>query len=508
MFSTLANGESYSKLDLSRAYKQMKVTESSRPLLTINTHMGLFQYTRLPFGISTAPAIWQKAMSQVLQGIPGVVYFIDDIVITGHTRQEHEANLRRVLERIREYGLHLKKSKCLFFQKELEFLGHLISKDGVKPTESRIKSIREAPPPKNKQELQSFLGMVTYNAKFLPSLSHVLHPLHQLLKKNAKWSWNLEHMEAFNTIKEMICQDNMLVHYDISKPLKVFCDASPKGLGACMVHVMPTGDERPVAYVSRSLSSAEQNYAQIEREALAIVFAVRRFHQYLYGRTFTLVTDHRPLCKILGEKESIPPLAAARMQCWALLLSAYQYKIQYIPGKLNCSADCMSRLPSPTAKRDSAEKIYSLVLTEQLPVLASQIARASETDKEIAPVLTYVQHGNWPSNKDKSASSFYNRRHELSIVDGCLVWGRRVVIPQVFCQQLVKELHINHLGMSRMKAVARSYLWWPHLDSDIEQMARNCHQCKLTAPNPPVSPAHPWMVPQNVWERVHVDHAQ
>ena len=119
----------------------------------------------------------------------------------------------------------------------------------MKPTESRIKSIREAPPPKNKQELQSFLGMVTYNAKFLPSLSHVLHPLHQLLKKNAKWSWNLEHVEAFNTVKEMICQDNMLVHYDTSKPLKVFCDASPKGLGACMVHVMQTDDERPVAYV-------------------------------------------------------------------------------------------------------------------------------------------------------------------------------------------------------------------------------------------------------------------
>ena len=133
----------------------MKVTESSRPLLTINTHLGLFQYTRLPFGISTAPAIWQKAMSQVLQGIPGVVYFIDDILVTGHTRQEHKANLRRVLDRIREYGLHLKKSKCLFFQKELEFLGHLISKDGVKPTESRIKNVQEAPPLKNKQELQS-----------------------------------------------------------------------------------------------------------------------------------------------------------------------------------------------------------------------------------------------------------------------------------------------------------------------------------------------------------------
>ena len=171
--------------------------------------------------------------------------------------------------------------------------------------------------------MQSFLGMVTYNAKFLPSLSHILHPLHQLLKKNAKWSWNLEHVGAFNcnTVKRMICEDNMLVHYDISKPLKIFCDASPKGLGACLVHVMPTSDERPVAYVSRALSSAEQNYAQIEREALAIVFAVRRFHQYLYGRTFTLVTDHRSLCKILGEKEGIPPLAAARIRHASIMLA-------------------------------------------------------------------------------------------------------------------------------------------------------------------------------------------
>ena len=179
------------------------------------------------------------------------------------------------------------------------------------------------------------------------------------LKKNTKWLWKLKYQEAFQSVKQLLCQDCMLVHYDINKPLKVLCDASPKGLGACLVHVMPNSDERAVAYASCSLSSAEQNYAQIEREALAIVFTVRRFHQYLYGRTFTLVTDHHPLCKILGEKEGIPPLAAARMQQWALLLSAYQYKIQFIPGKQNY---CMSRLPSLLEKRDNAERIYSVVL--------------------------------------------------------------------------------------------------------------------------------------------------
>ena len=168
----------------------------------------------------------------------------------------------------------------------------------------------------------------------------------------------------------------------------------------------------------------------------------------------------------------------------------------------------MSRLSSPSKRCDSAEQIHSIVLTEQLPILASQIAAASGTDKEIAFVLTCVQHGAWPSDSDKSLSPFYTRCHELSVVDGCLVCGRRVVIPQVFWQQLLKELHFNHIGISRMKALARSYLWWPQLDRDIEQMARNCEQCKLAAPNPATAPSHPWLVPQNAWDHIHADHAQ
>ena len=422
MFSTLANGESFSKLDLARAYKQMKVTEDSQPLLTINTHM-------VPFGISTAPSLWQRAMAQVLHGIPGVVYFIDDILVTGKTREEHEATLHKVLDRIRDYGLRLKKSKCLFFQEELEFLGHRISKDDIKPTQNRIESIQHTPAPNNKHELLSFLGMITYNAKFLPSLSHTLYPLHQLLQKNTQWAWKTEHQEAFTKAKQLLCQDCMLTHYDVNKPLKLSSDASPYGLGACLVHIMPNGDERPIAYASRTLTKAEWNYAQIEREALAIIFAVRRFHQYIYGRPFTLVTDHRPLCKILGEKEGIPPLAAARMQRWALLLSAYQYNIQHIPGKQNHCADCMSRLPNPFEKRDSAERVHSVVMTEKMPILASEIAKASEKDKELATVMITIQHGCWPSDSKKSLAPYYSRRNDLTVVDGCLTWGRRVVIP-------------------------------------------------------------------------------
>ena len=291
MFSMLANGKSFTKLDLARAYKQMAVKKECQHLLTINTHLGLFRYTRLPFGISTAPALWQKAMAQVLQGLPGVICFIDDILVTGHTRDEHKENLHKVLTRLRRYGLRLKKSKCKFFQKELEFLGHVISNEGIKPTTECVKSIQDAPCPVNKQELQSFLGLVTYNAKFVPPLSHVLQPLNLLLHKNQKWM--RKSAQQMPLTKQNSSSVNLtLAHYDVKKPIKVHCDASPKGLGACLVYVMPNGFEQPVAYASRSLQPAKQRYAQIEREALGIIFAVRHFHQYLYGRSFTLVTDH------------------------------------------------------------------------------------------------------------------------------------------------------------------------------------------------------------------------
>ena len=292
--------------------------------------------------------------------------------------------------------------------------------------------------------------------------------------------------------------------------MKLYCDASSTGLGAYLVHILSDKSERPVAYALRTLTAPEQNYAQIEREALAIIFAVRRFHQYLYGRTFTLVTDHRPLCKTFGEKEGIPPLAAARMQHWALLLSAYHYNIEYISGKSNYSADCMSRLPCRQCKRDGAEKIQAIFDPfGDLPVTADKIAKASVKDSDIATALTAVQHGSWPQLSARAILIPYHRHcHELSVVDNCLLWGRRVVIPEVFRQSLLEELHVSHLGVTKMKALARNYLWWPQLDSDLETMCRNFHECCLNSAKPLSAPAHPWIVPNQPWQRIHIDHAQ
>ena len=249
----------------------------------------------------------------------------------------------------------MKLSKCGFFQDELEFLRHTISQEGVRPTKERVDNILAARSPRNKAELKSFIGLMTYNVKFLPAITSVLHPLYRLLKKSARWSWGKKHKHAFKKAKELVSKAPVLTHYSVNSPVKLYCDASSYGLGACLMHVIE-GQEKPVAYASRVLTQTETNYAQIEREALAIIFAVRKFHQYLCGRPFTLVTHHRPLCKILGHNQGVPTLAAARMQRWALILSAYSYKIEYKPGSQNQCADCLSRLPAAITARASAEK--------------------------------------------------------------------------------------------------------------------------------------------------------
>jgi len=195
--------------------------------------------------------------------------------------------------------------------------------------------------------------MLTYNAKFLPNMSHTLHPLNQLLKKTP-WVWKAKQQKAFEAAKCLLSQDAPFAHYDVKRKLKLYCDASAYGLGACLVHVINYNSEKPVAYALRKLTKSETVYAQIEREGLALVFDVHQFHQYLYGRLFILVTDHRPLCKIFRSKESIPMMAASRMQRWVLTLV-------HIGTQLNMSKVppiSMSRLPMTKQSKDSAEKIY------------------------------------------------------------------------------------------------------------------------------------------------------
>ena len=345
LFATLAGGKQFTKLDLSNAYQQLLLDNDSRKMCTINTHKGLYQYTRLPFGIASAPAIFQKLMDSVLQGMSRTVCYIDDILITGDSEDEHLKNLERVLGRLKTHGITVRKSKCVFMANSVEFLGHRIDAEGLHPLESKIEAMVKVPPPKNVAELKSFLGMVNYYAKFLPNLSTTISPLYTLLKKNSRWQWTEECSQAFLAAKGMLTSSKVLAHYNPKLPLILATDASSYGVGAVLTQVSEEGTERPIAYVSRTLSDAERNYAQIEKEALAIIFGVKRFHVYLYGRKFLLLTDHKPLTTIFGPKTGLPVVAASRLQRWALVLSAYQYDVKFRATEEHGNVDGLSRLP-------------------------------------------------------------------------------------------------------------------------------------------------------------------
>ena len=506
LFASLAGGKTFSIIDLTHAYQQMPLKEASRDLVTINTHKGLYRYTRLPFGVASAPSIFQRVMDTVLQGLQKVVCYLDDILITGSTEEEHLHNLEAVLKRLSRYGIRAKRAKCSFMAPAVEYLGHRIDASGLHTTDEKVRAIVQAPAPENVHELRAFLGLLHYYGKFIPHLATLLHPLNKLLKRGEPWVWSESCKVAFQTAKARLVEAPVLAHYDPALPIKLACDASSYGIGAVISHTLSNGDEQPVAFASRTLSSSERNYAQIQKEALALVYGVQKFRQYLYGRLFTLVTDHRPLTTILGPKNAIPTLAAARLQHWALILSAYTYRIEFRPTAQHANADMLSRLPLRTPQDTSVVSTFTIGQIQALPVTTEQLESATRQGSLLSKVHAFVRDG-WPSTTTDGFQPYWSRRIELSTEGGCLLWGNRVVVPHKLRAKVIQEVHPNHPGMSRMKAVARSYVWWPGMDRDVENCVKSCSACQQVQNLPAKAPLHPWGWPQKPWQRVHVDFA-
>ena len=242
LFASLAGVQTFSKLDLANAYLQIPLDKASQKLVTINTHKGLYKYNWLPLGISAAPLIFQRTMESILQGLPGLCVYLDDILITGKNKEQHLTNLSGVLRTKSVSSMHeLKSEKCSFLLKEVEYLGHKISAQGFQPSMEKVRAIVEAPQPVNITQLKSFLGMLNYYGKFLPNLSTHLTPFYELLRNNCHWTWGPEQKEAFQKAKSMLTSSKVLTHYDPAKPLILSCDASPYGVGAVLSHQMGEG---------------------------------------------------------------------------------------------------------------------------------------------------------------------------------------------------------------------------------------------------------------------------
>ena len=509
LFTVLANGKSFTTIDLSHAYQQLPLDESSRQYVVVNTHKGLFRYTRLPFGISSAPGIFQRVIESIIQGIPGVVAYLDDILVTGSTDREHLTALEEVLRRLGKAGLRVRKEKCHFMSPSVTYLGHKIGSDGIHPLPEKVKAIKEAPSPTCVSELKAYLGLLSYYGKFLANLSTVLAPLYRLLRKDVKWRWKVAEKKAFQASKDLLTSSQLLVHFDEKLPLILACDASAYGVGAVLAHRLEDGSEKPIAYTSRTLTKAERNYSQLEKEGLACVFGVKKFHAYLLGHPFELVTDHKPLLALLGECKASSQQASARVKRWSLFMSSYEYTMTFRNTQLHGNADALSRLPvlveGPEPK-DPPELVLLLEHLDDSPVTAVQIESWTRRDPSLAPVMQALQQG-WPEEGSPELEPFQSKRSELSLFHGCILWGSRVVVPQRGRRAVLEELHVGHLGMSKMKSLARMYVWWPGMDRDIKRMVQECGNCQAVQSMPPLAPLHPWKWSTRPWSRLHLDFA-
>ena len=506
--ATLQGGVYFSKLDLSQAYQQLELDEDTRELLTISTHRGLYRPFRLQFGVHSATGIFQRTMEQVLAGIPHVKVRVDDILVSGRTLEECLRNLRKVLAALSRAGFTVKWSKCAFLQEEVVYCGHYISAEGIRPVSSNVEAIQKAPAPTNISEVKAFLGMVNYYNSFIPNLSTITEPLHALLRKDAVWKWTAECDGAFQRLKEILSSEPVLTHFDPKRSIYVHCDASPYGVGAVLSNVMKDGVEKPVSYGSRTLSVAERNYGHVEKEGLSLVYATRKFHQYLYGQRFTLVTDHKPLLGLFGENHGLPSRSSARVLRWALMLSAYDYRLEYRPGKDHGNADALSRLPLQLKPGEATTSVVSVRLldVEMSPVTEEEVRTATRRNPVMSKLLNVILQG-WGGVHDPELKDYRLHAAELTTEGGCVLWGSRVVIPRVLQEKVLRMLHEMHPGMSRMKALARSYVWWPRIDADIESAVRSCTACQENQSKPAGAPVHPWEHPGRPWQRLHIDHA-
>ena len=432
----------------------------------------------MPYGVSSASDVCQKYISEMISGLEGVANSQDDIIIWGADDNELKLRTIEVFKSIRKYGLKLNQKKCFFHLTELKFLGHLITENGIQPDNSKTEAIVKMNYPQNVKELQRFLGSINYLGKFIPNLSDKTFNLRKLLQKNVKYVFEANHMKEVDELKRLITEAPILKKFDMQLPTRVSCDASSTGLGA-ILEQKHNDSWFPVAYGSRSLTSAEQNYCQLERETLSILFACCKFHNFLYGRKFYVQNDHKPLKSIFNKPlSSAPP----RIQRFLLRLQQYDFDLEYIKGEHLYIPDTLSRsaLNScvPEISDEEVKFYVHTILTTDLISRDNMVNLVSETnrDETLQLLKKFVKNG-WPLNRKQVPDvlmPYFPHRDILSVFQDVIVKGTSLVIPRSLRKQYLKLLHSHHVGIDKTKLLARNNIFWPGLNAQIEDLVRNC----------------------------------
>ena len=495
----------FSKLDLSQAYHQLELHPDSRFITTFSTHLGLYRYTRLNFGTNASAELFQHTLQQHLQGMAGVQNIADDILVFGSTRQEHDQALENCLKRLKEKGLTLNKSECCFLNTELEFFGQIFSEQGTRPDPRRTQDVIDASVPKNVSELRSFLGMVTVSSKYIANFATIATPLRELTKTGIIFTWEHKHQAAFDQLKAAITKPPVMAYFDAKKDTVLTVDASPVGLSGILSQRSTCEAEgQVVAYASRALSDVERRYSQTEKEALSIVWAVEHFHLYLYGHSFTLETDHKPLEMIYGSAKSKP---CARIERWVLRLQPYNFQVQYKPGPTT-QADFLSRHPSANnsgKQSKMADEYVNFIVRHAIPksMTLDEIRHATDNDRVLKALRAAIRLNRWDA---ETVKPFRQVKEELLIDRSNIVLrGSRIVIPESLHQKAIDLAHTSHQGLEKTKALLREKIWFPGIDSLVKDTITKCRPCQAVGkPNPP-EPLHMTENPGAPWHKINID---
>ena len=393
--------------------------------------------------------------------------------------------------------------KCELFRSELVFDGHKLTGKGVNPTQEKVKAVVETREPRDIRELRSFLGLVNYNARYIPNFTTIAEPLRKLTRKGQPFEFGLEQTKAFNTLKRYLADAETLGYFDIHAKTSVIANASPYGLGAILSQVQE-GEPRVIAYASRSLSEVERHYSQTEKEALALVWACEKFHSYVYGLEFNLVTDHKPLEAIYAPTSK----PCARIERWVLRLQPYQFRVVHVSGT-KMVADPLSRLLKPRREDDdtlgqAAEQYVRFVTMEATPkaMTTRQVEENSHHDEELTDVRKCIETGDWGNPR---CARYLPVCNELCSLVKIVMRGTKMIIPASLRQEVIAIAHEGHVGMSGTKLRLRTKVWWPGLEKDVEKFVRSCAGCQLVAQSTPPEPVIPTELPPGRWQDLGID---
>ncbi|CAF1231754.1 unnamed protein product [Adineta ricciae] len=478
----LAGSRYFTTFDLKAGYWQIPIAEEDKKKTAFITTDGLYEFNVLPFGLSNAPATFQRTINSVLGSLRWdiTLVYLDDTIVYSPSFDQHIQHLDQVLCALHKANVKLNSKKCSLARKQLDYLGFRITQDGIKPTTANVKKTIDFPIPTTAKAAYSFVQMAQFYRRFIKDFASIAAPLNRFKIKNAKFLWTTECQRSFDILKQKLSQYPLLAFFDGQSPLKlkINTDASNAGIGGVLHQVTADGHLQPIQYLSRSLSKQEQKYSVIEKECLAMVWCISKLRPYLYGRDFTLITDHHPLCWLNKQSSK-----NGRLDRWSLQLQEYTFNIKYTSGSSNCVADCLSRYPTETPDNlvDEQQQLMHGQLGHEIMAIlptfdSSKIKEEQRQDTFIHSLYEEVLRGKYKQSYSIEKEVLFKIIHRPGNITLTVPY-----IPPSMINPLLEAYHDNptagHLGIHKTWHKIRDRYFWPGMYNQIKKYISSCTQC-------------------------------